>query len=131
MKKIVVVAVLAVAVAAGAGCFKTQEGRYSAGVPFSKDTIESRYERPADQVFEAAKATLDFNGALLTEGSTAVGNTAARTLTGKVNKRSLWIRVDEVEPRVTRVQVQARKGGGRGDVDLASEIDKQIALRLR
>ncbi len=131
MKKIVVVAVLAVAVATGAGCYKTQEGRYSAGVPFSKDTIESRYERPADQVFEAAKATLDFNGALLTEGSTTVGNTAARTLTGKVNKRSLWIRVDEIEPRVTRVQVQARKSGGRGDVDLASEIDKQIALRLR
>lgn len=131
MKKIVVAAVLAVAVATGAGCYKTQEGRYSAGVPFSKDTIESRYERPADQVFEAAKATLDFNGALLTEGSTSVGNTAARTLTGKVNKRSLWIRVDEIEPRVTRVQVQARKSGGRGDVDLASEIDKQIALRLR
>ncbi len=131
MKKFVVSAVLAVAVATGAGCYKTQEGRYSAGVPFSKDTIESRYERPADQVYEAAKATLEFNGALLMEGSTVVGNTAARTLSGKVNKRSLWVRVDEVEPRVTRVQVQARKSGGRGDVDLASEIDKQIALRLR
>jgi hypothetical protein len=131
MKKFVIAAVLAAAVATGAGCYKTQEGRCSPGIPFSKDTIESRYERPADQVYEAAKATMDFNGALVSEGSSTVGNTAARTLTGKVNKRSLWIRVDEVEPRVTRVQVQARKSGGRADVDLASEIDKQIALRLR
>lgn len=131
MKKLVVATALVVAVLAGAGCYKTKEGRYRAGVPFSKDTIESRYERPVDQVYQAAKATLEFNGALNSEASVATGDTAARTLTGKVNKRTLWVQVDEVEPRVTRVQVQARKSGGRGDVDLASEIDKQIALRLR
>lgn len=131
MKKLVVATALVVAFLAGAGCYKTKEGRYRAGVPFSKDTIESRYERPVDQVYQAAKATLEFNGALNSEGSSATGDTASRTLTGKVNKRTLWVQVDEVEPRVTRVQVQARKSGGRGDVDLASEIDKQIALRLR
>jgi len=131
MKKLVVAIALVVAVLAGAGCYKTKEGRYRAGMPFSKDTIESRYERPVDQVYQAAKATLEFNGALNSESSSATGDTAARTLTGKVNNRSLWVQVDEVEPRITRVQVQARKSAGRGDVDLASEIDKQIALRLR
>jgi hypothetical protein len=131
MKKLVVATALVVAVLSGAGCYKTKEGRYRAGMPFSKDTIESRYERPVDQVYQAAKATMEYNGALTAEGSTASGDTAARTLTGKVNNRSLWVQVDEVEPRITRVQVQARKGVGRGDVDLAAEIDKQIALRLR
>ena len=131
MKKLVVAAVLAVVVVSGAGCYKTKEGRYRAGMPFSKDTIESRYERPVEQVYQAAKATLEFNGALTAENSTASGDTASRTLTGNINKRSLWVQVDEVEPRITRVQVQARKSAGRGDVDLASEIDKQIALRLR
>ena len=132
MKKFVVAAALVVAVLSGAGCFKSKEGRYRPGMPFSKDTIESRYERPADQVYQAAKATLEYNGAMTSEGSTASGDTAARTLSGKVNNRSLWVQVDEVEPRITRVQVQARKGGvGRGDIDLAAEIDKQIALRLR
>ncbi len=131
MKKLVVAAVLAAVVMSGAGCYKTKEGRYRAGMPFSKDTIESRYERPVEQVYQAAKATLEFNGALTAEGSTASGDTASRTLTGSVNKRSLWVQVDEVEPRITRVQVQARKSAGRGDVDLAAEIDKQIALRLR
>lgn len=131
MKKLVVAVAVVCALISGAGCYKTKEGRYRAGVPFSKDTIESRYERPVDQVYEAAKATLEFNGALTSEVSASTGDAAARTLTGKVHNRSLWVQVDEVEPRITRVQVQARKSGGRGDVDLASEIDKQIALRLR
>lgn len=131
MKNLVVSAVLAVAVLSGAGCYKTKEGRYRAGMPFSKDTIESRYERPVDQVYQAAKATLEFNGALTAEGASTTSDASARMLTGKVNNRSLWVRVDEVEPRITRVQVQARRSSGRGDVDLAAEIDKQIALRLR
>jgi hypothetical protein len=41
------------------------------------------------------------------------------------------VKVDEVEPKISRVLTQARKKGGRSDIDLASEIDKQIALRLR
>jgi hypothetical protein len=40
------------------------------------------------------------------------------------------VTVDEVEPKVTRVKVQARRKSGGSDIDLASEIDKQIALRL-
>jgi len=131
MKKFLSVFVVVAGTALLTGCFKTQEGRRQAGLPGLKDTIESRYERPVEQVYQAAKATLEFNGALTAEGSTASGDTASRTLTGSVNKRSLWVQVDEVEPRITRVQVQARKSAGRGDVDLAAEIDKQIALRLR
>ena len=95
------------------------------GVPFSKDTIEGRYERPSEQVLQAARDTLVFNGALTGE------NNLTGVLTGRVNDRRVYIKIDEVEPRVTRLQVQARRGNGRGDVDLASELDKQIALRLR
>lgn len=131
MKNVLAVALIAMAAVGGAGCYKTQEGGYRAGVPFSKDTIESRYERPVAQVFQAAKATLAYNGALIAEVSSTKAEGSAQTLTGRVNGRSLWVSVDEVEPRITRVLVQARKTGGIGDVDLAAEIDKQIALRLR
>ena len=131
MKKVLAVAVLALGAFAFSGCYKTQEGSYRAGVPFSKDTIESRYERPVAQVFAAAKATLAYNGALTAEVAATRDDESVQTLTGRVNGRSVWVRVDEVEPRITRVLVQARKTGGMGDVDLASEIDKQIALRLR
>jgi hypothetical protein len=124
MKKVFAALLLGLTVLSLTGCYKTQEGRRKVGVPFSKDTIESRYERPVDQVYAAAKATLEFNGALTGE------NTITKVLTGKVNDRTIYVRVDEAEPRIARVFVQARKSSGRGDVDLASEIDKQIALRL-
>ena len=125
MKKFVSVLLIAATTATFTGCYKTQEGRRRAGLPGVKDTIESRYERPVDQVYESARATLAFNGAITKQ------NDPARILEAKVNNRTVWVRVDEVEPRVSRVFVQARRAGSRGDIHLAAEIDKQIALRLR
>jgi len=107
------------------GCYKTQEGRRRAGLPGVKDTIEGRYERPVEQVYESARATLAFNGKITQQ------NDSARVLEAQVNNRTVWIRVDEVEPRVSRIFVQARRSGARGDINLAAELDKQIALRLR
>ncbi len=106
------------------GCYSTADGRLNAGVPFAKDTLESRYERPVAQIFAAAKDVLSFNGTLVSE------NTVNNTLEARVDTRRVWVRVDEVEPKVSRVIVQARGKGGGKDIDLASEIDKQIALRL-
>ncbi|HTH49466.1 MAG TPA: hypothetical protein VMB21_18260 [Candidatus Limnocylindria bacterium] len=116
---------LGVTLLTAAGCYSTQEGRSKFGVPLSKDTIESRYERSVDQVFAAAKDTLAFNGTLTGE------NTIAKTLAASIDNRTVWVKVDEVEPRVSRIFVQARKSGGAADIYLASEIDKQIALRLK
>lgn len=110
-------------VAVFAGCYSGVDGRKRVGPP-SKDKIESRYERSVDQVFAAAKEVLRFNGTLYGE------NTIAHTLEAKVDTRTVLVSVDEVEPKITRVIVQARKKNKMGDVDLAAEIDKQIALRL-
>lgn len=117
-----------------AGCVDTVTGRKTAAVPFIKDKLESRYERPAEQVFQAAKDVISFNGALVHEGTlygqtNAIGNTV-RTVEGKVNQRTVWVRVEQVEPRVTAVAVQTRTSAGGTDIDLAAEIDKQIALKL-
>ena len=116
---------LGIALLAVSGCYSTQEGRSKFGVPLSKDTIESRYERPVEQVFAAAKDTLAFNGTLTGE------NTIAKTLAASIDNRSVWVKVDEIEPRVSRIFVQVRKSGGSADIYLASELDKQIALRLK
>ena len=94
------------------------------GVPLAKDTIESRYERSVDQIFEAAKDVLKLNGTLYGE------NTISKTLEAKIDTRTVRVAVDEVEPKVSRVRVQARRKSGTADIALASEIDKQIALRL-
>jgi hypothetical protein len=106
------------------GCYETQDGRYKAGVPMSTDTIVSKYERPLDEVYEATKKVLTFNGQITAE------NFVTHTFTAKVDNRTVWVRIDQNEPMITRVTTQARDGG-RGDIQLAAEIDKQIALNLR
>ncbi len=107
-----------------AGCVNTVDGRTRGGVPFAKDRIESRYERPLEQIFTAARETLKFNGTLTGE------NVVTHVLDAKIDTRTVWGKVEEVEPKITRVITQARTKGGAADIALAAEIDKQIALRL-
>ena len=108
-----------------AGCVNTVDGRKKAGVPFVKDKIDSRYERPVASVFTAAKEVLAFNGVLISE------NTINNSLEAKVDTRTVWVRVDKIDEKITQVTVQTRKKGGGADIYLAAEIDKQIALKLR
>ena len=107
------------------GCVNTVDGRKQMGVPFLKDKIESRYERTVDQVFAASKTVLGYRGTLNSE------NTIGKTLEAKVDQRNVFVRVYAEDPKVTRITVQARTSGGGADIDLASEIDKLIALQLQ
>ena len=122
-------AVIAGFAVVAAGCVDTASGRKTAAVPWVKDKFESRYERPAAQVFEAAKEVVRFNGTLATE-STLHGTNTVLALEGKVNQRSVWISVEQVEPKISLVVVQARTSGGGTDLSLVRELDKQIALKL-
>ena len=112
-------------VALTSACYSTPDGRMKPGIPFAKDTIENRYQRPVDQIFSEAKSVLRFNGTLHGE------NTINNTLEAKVDNRTVWVQVDEVEPNVSRVRVTARKSGGTADIYLAAEIATQIALKLK
>jgi len=122
--------VLTAAVLAGAGCYNTVSERPRAGVPFVKDKIEARYERPMDQVFQAAKDVVAADGALVNEEILYGQTNAVKTVQGKVNQRDVWIRIEEVDPKVTGLTVQARTKAGGADVDLAAQLDKEIALKL-
>jgi hypothetical protein len=113
-----------------AGCHGTLDNRHRAGWPGVKDTLEGRYERPPDQVFAAAREVLKFNGALVKESTLLGGTNAVRVLEGKVNSRTVWVRVEPVDVRVTSVIVQVRTKGGNKDTDLMHELEKQIALQL-
>lgn len=95
-----------------------------------KDTVYGNYEKPLDQVFEAAKEVIRFNGALLNEGIVHNETNMVKTVTGRVNQRSVWVRVEQLEPKITGVSVQTRTQGGGTDLNLAHEIEKQIALKL-
>jgi hypothetical protein len=114
----------------GVGCVPTVTGRNTGGVPFIKDRVEGNYERPLDQVYEAAKEVVKFNGALVNESILHTETNMVKTVEGKVNQRTVWVRVEARDPKVTGVLVQTRTSGGLSDIDLAHEIEKQIALKL-
>jgi hypothetical protein len=115
------------------GCVNTVNDRTTAGMPFVKDTTAAQYERPVDECFSAAKAVVSNMGTLVNEETlynqtNSTGTT--KTVQGKVNQRTVWIRVEPASPTMTAVTVQARTSGGGADIDLAHEIDKRIALKL-
>ena len=94
-------------------------------MPFVKDTIEARYERAPMEIWKAAKDVISYNGQLASE------DILKSTLEGTVNNRTIWVRVEPLDDRVTRVMVESRTKGGAADLEMAGEIDKQIALKLQ
>jgi hypothetical protein len=105
------------------GCIGTQDGHSVAGVPFTKDRIVSRYARPVAQLTSVTRTVPNRNGKIL------VDNGVNNTFQAKVNQHSVWVKVADVDGKITEVTVQARGSMG-GDVDLAAEISKQIGMML-
>ena len=113
-----------------AGCVDTVSDRKKAVVPFAKDKVSGRYERSPEKVFEAAKEVIVDNGKLLNEQTVHNETNGFRSLQGTVKNRTVWMRVQPVDAKVTEILVQARTKAGGTDVDLAHEMEKQVALKL-
>jgi len=112
------------------GCVRTVSGTKTAAWPLVKDRIEGRYERPVNEVYEAAKAVIISNGVLSNEYIPHDTTNTVRALDGKVKQRTVWIRVESIDATVTAVTVQARTKGGGKDIELVHELEKEIALKL-
>ena len=108
------------------GCVSTVDGRSQAGVPFMKDSVEGRYDRTVPQILEAAKSVLNHDGVLTSE------DLVKNSLEAKVDQSKVFVRVDQIDPAkpVSAVTVQVRTKGGATDIDLAHQIEKEIALAL-
>jgi len=83
-----------------------------------------------EQVYTAAKDVMNANGVLLTEYVPHNYTNEVRSLEGRVSNHKVWIRVAEIDPKVTQVDVEARTKMGRVDIDLVHELEKDIALKL-
>jgi hypothetical protein len=133
MKINFLLALLALTIAV-TGCVATVDGNTAGGLPLIRNKTETRYDRPADEVFAAAKEVVAANGVLQNEGTvfgqTNTVNQIARTVTGSVNECRVWIRIEQVEPKITAVTIQTITKVGGSDLDLAATLDKQIALKL-
>ena len=119
---------------AATGCVGTLDGNKAGGLPLIRDKVEARYDRPADEIFAAAKEVVASNGVLLNEGTvfgqTNAVNQVARTVNGRINECRVWIRIEQIEPKVSSLTIQTRTKAGGSDLDLAASLDKQIALKL-
>jgi len=80
------------------GCIGTADDRSTMGVPFIKDNVLGQYERPSGELFEAAKSVLSTNGKLIAE------NTINHSLEARVNKIHVWVRVLEVDPKLSALK---------------------------
>jgi len=106
------------------GCRTSLDGRSHAAVPFLKDSVQARYERPPLEIWEAAQDVLSFNGTLYSMDQ------LKSTLEASINACTVWVQVIPIDSRVTELTIQTRTKGGGTDRVLAAELDKQIAIRL-
>ncbi|HEY1718681.1 MAG TPA: DUF3568 family protein [Verrucomicrobiae bacterium] len=113
-----------------AGCVSTVSGTHTAAVPFEKDSVSGRYERTVDQVYQASVQVVQNNGVVITEFIPHDTTNSVRSLLGKVNQGKVWVRVEAVDPKITQVTVQARTQHGGSNLDVAHQLEKEIALQL-
>ena len=69
---------------------------------------------------------------LIQNGKLVANNTVNNSLEGRVNQTTVWIKVDQIDAAkpISQITVQTRTKGRVADLDLAHEIDKQVALYL-
>ena len=106
------------------GCVSTLDGRKEAGNPLVKAKLVRVYERPVMQCWAATKDVLTVNGTVFSE------DVMQSTISARVDTRTVRVKVEAIDPKMTRVTIQTRTKMGNSDLDLGGEIDKQIALRL-
>lgn len=129
MKKIIFAA-FAAAILVNAGCVSTVSDTHSPAMTWSTDKITARYQRSVDQVYQAAVTVIQNNGVVLTEYIPHDTTNSVRALSGKVNQKNVWVRVEAVDPKITELTIQARSTWGISDVALASELVTEVALQL-
>ena len=114
-----------------AGCVSTVTDTHTATmVPFGRDSVEGRYPRSVDQVYQASVQVVQHNGVVLTEYIPHDTTNTVRSLKGRADQCDVWLRVEAVDPKITQVSVEARTKWGNSNIDLAHELEKEIALQL-
>lgn len=122
--------VLAVAALGVTGCVSTVTEPNPGGRPAYRDRVEHRFERPLNEVFEAAKRALNSYGNITQEGSFSTSSNEVRTIAGTINQYGVWMRLEGVAPSATSVIIQIRSTMGGTDLRMADELEKRIAFEL-
>lgn len=112
------------------GCVNTVTQNQPGTLPAYRDRIETRQQKPIEPVFEASKRALNSFGNITAEGKVFVGTNQVRIIEGSINGRSVYMRVEEIDPQVTAVLVQVRTKLGGTDLQIAKDVVRRIAVEL-
>jgi hypothetical protein len=123
-------AALAVLAVITTSCVSTVSDTKTMGMPFGRDSVAGRYQRQVDQVYRAAIQVINNNGTLLTEYIPHDTTNVVRAFMGRVNQNKVWVRVEAVDPQISQITVEARTKAGLQDLDMAHELEKEVALQL-
>jgi hypothetical protein len=129
MKKLIFAALAGIVIVT-AGCVSTVTDTSSPAMTWSTDKISARYQRSVDQVYQSAVTVIQNNGVVLTEYIPHDTTNTVRALSGKVQQKNVWVRVEAVDSKITQLTIQARSSWGVSDVALASELVTEVALQL-
>jgi hypothetical protein len=123
-------AVLAGAALIATGCVKTVSDTNTFALSYNRDSVSGRYNRSFEEVYQAAYNVVKTDGALYQEYVPHEYTNSVRSVEGRINDHKVWIRVEQVDPKVSQVDVEARTKAGLTDIDLAHQVEKEIALEL-
>jgi peptidoglycan-associated lipoprotein len=104
--------------------YESLDGERHWGIPASKDSKVVGYRGSVEQIDTAARTVLERNGKMILD------NAVDNIFQARIRERNVWARITKVDDTVAQFEVQVRTGYGTGDVSLAAEIVKQIALQL-
>jgi len=123
-------AVFAGAAIIATGCVHTVTDSTTFAVSYGRDSVAGRYQRPLQEVYQASVKVISDNGVLLTEHIPHDYTNEVRSLEGRVQDCKVFIRVEQIDPKISQVDVEARTKMGRVNIDLVHELEKDIALEL-
>jgi hypothetical protein len=123
-------AVFAGAAIVATGCVHTVTDDTTFAVSYGRDSVAGRYQRSLQEVYDASVKVVSQNGVLLTEHIPHDYTNEVRSLEGRVSDCKVFIRVEQIDPKVSQVDVEARTKMGRVNIDLVHELEKDIALEL-
>lgn len=122
--KLMILTVVCCAAILFTGCVKTVTGDVKLGMIGKKDTISGNYPRTVKQVFDASKVVLARMGSLISE------NTINNSVSASVDLHKVYVKVTAAEGNSTTIEVQVRNRYGGANIDLAAQIEKEVALEL-
>jgi len=112
------------------GCVHTVTENRPGQLPAYRDRLEVRYQKPLDVVFEASKRALTSFGNITAEGKVYATTNEVRIVEGMVNGRSIYMRVEQIDPVVTSAIVQVRTSMGGTDLRIAKNLVQRMAIEM-